>query len=503
MNLVIDLSSVGSSSGIVNPLSAMWFLMSHGGWLIFIPVFIWGGWELWLNYIRNKFSEKQKYILLAIDVPKENEQSPKAVEQIFAHISGIQKGGNLKERYLQGYTQLGISLELVSIEGYVQFLIRTPEKFRDLVEAAFYAQYPNAEITEVEDYTKHFKPQFPNEEYDLWGSEIKLTNKQCYPIKTYPLFEHTLSQVFFDPMASILEAFSRLGRGEQVWLQIVIEPAHDEDWREDGLHVIKKLIGAKVHSKNGAADLLWLPLNVAHGLYESAVASIITPTGFGESAAHDDNGPASQMMHLPPNERSVVEQVGIKLSKMGYTSKIRLLYIGKHDVFNKDRISGFVGALKQYNTLDLNGFTVDKKTKTQVDYFFVQRRNAWRKWRILWGYKNRSLKRGRNHYVLNVEELASLYHFPVTTVVKAPRVQKTESRRSEPPTALPVESSYQRTQPFVPGQHAVPEVPQDDEPLPVATEPTELPTITVESLPPVAPTITPGGRGAPPGNLPV
>ncbi|MFA5135743.1 MAG: hypothetical protein WC505_08245, partial [Patescibacteria group bacterium] len=108
MNFVIDLSSVGSSSGIVNPMSAMWFLLTHGGWYLFIPVFIWGGWEMWLNYIREKFSQSVKYVLLAIDVPKENEQSPKAVEQAFAHISGIQKRGNLKERYVHGYTQLSI-----------------------------------------------------------------------------------------------------------------------------------------------------------------------------------------------------------------------------------------------------------------------------------------------------------------------------------------------------------------------------------------------------------
>lgn len=501
MNFVIDLSSVGSSSGIVNPMTAMWFLLTHGGWYLFIPIFIWGGWEMWLNYIREKFSQSVKYALLAIDVPKENEQSPKAVEQVFAHISGIQKRGNLKERYLHGYAQLSISLELVSIEGYVQFLIRTPEKFRDLVEAAFYAQYPNAEITEVEDYSQHFKPQFPNEEYDLWGAELKLTNKECYPIKTYPLFEHTLSQTFFDPMANILETFSRLGRGEQVWLQMVIEPAPDDEWRETGIRIIKKLVGIKSKSKGGGiSDLLWLPLNVAHGLYDSAVASIVAPTGFGESGSTSDNAPPSLMQHLPPNERLVVEQVGMKISKIGYVSKLRLVYIGKHDVFNKDRVSAFMGSLKQYNTLDLNGFMVDKKTKTAVDYFFVQRRNNWRKWRILWGYKYRSMKRGRNHFVLNVEELASLYHFPVTTVVKAPRVQKTESKRGEPPTALPVESTFQRTKPFIPGQTAVAMPEEDSEVQVPAAE--VIPDIDT-SLPSVTPQLPPTVKGQPPSNLPV
>lgn len=496
MNIVIDLSAATGATGMANPFSAMWFILAHGGWIVLIPVFLWGAFEMWLNYRQNKFSMSIKYILLAIDVPKENEQSPKGVEQIFAHISGMQKNGNLKERLIDGYTQLGISLELVSIEGYVQFLIRAPEKFRDLVEAAFYATYPNAEITEVDDYTAHFKPQFPNEEYDLWGAELKLTNKQCYPIKTYPMFEHTMTQVFFDPMASILEIFSRLGRGEQVWLQIVIEPARDAEWRESGINVIKKLIGAKASHKKGVfSDLMWLPSNVAHGLYESTVASIVSPTSFGEAEKSRSELP-SIMQHLPPNERAVVESVGMKISKLGYLSKMRLVYIGKHDVFNKDRVAALMGALKQFNTLDLNGFAVDKKTKTSVDYFFVKRRNNWRKWKVLYGYKNRSLKRGRNRFVLNTEELATLYHFPVTTVVKAPRVQKTESKRGEPPTMLPVESEFRRTTPFSPGKNV------EAEPSDVAETPAMIDEPVVHELPSITPTI-PTKKGDAPGNLPV
>ncbi|MBI5405344.1 MAG: hypothetical protein HY976_03920, partial [Candidatus Kerfeldbacteria bacterium] len=268
MDIVIDLSGVAGVGGVANPFSALWFIFTHGGWLILIPVSFWGAFRLWLGWRQEKYHHAMKYVLLAIDVPRENETSPKAVEQIFSHLSGIQKGGNLKERYIDGYRQPSISLEIVSIEGYVQFLVHTPEKFRDLVEGAFYAQYPNAEISEVEDYAQPFKPVFPNEEFDIWGAELKLTNKQFYPIKTYPLFEHTLSQVFFDPMANILEIFSRLGRGEQIWFQILITPPHSDDWREEGLNLIKKLIGAKVHKKSRAGDLLWLPTNVAQGLYE-------------------------------------------------------------------------------------------------------------------------------------------------------------------------------------------------------------------------------------------
>lgn len=490
MDIIIDLSSATGAGGIANPFAAMWFLFTHGAWLVLIPVFIYGAWQGWLEYIRNKFSEAQKYVLLAVDVPKENEQSPKAVEQIFAHLLGVQKSGNIKERFIDGYTQLGFSLELISIEGYVQFLIRTPERFRDLVEAAFYAQYPNAEIAEVNDYTAAFKPKFPNEEFNLWGTELKLTNKQYYPIKTYPSFEHSLSQTFFDPMANTLETLSRLGRGEQYWLQIVIEPTSDR-WRDEGVRMVKRLIGSKVSEKK--ASIGWLPAWVSQGLYESAVASVL-PTSSLTSETGQDKAPPSLMLHLPPHERAAVEQVGIKLSKPAYLSKIRLMYVAKHDVYSRNRRAPIVGAMRQFNTLDLNGFMVDKKTKTNAELWFANRRSNWRKWRRLYGYKYRSLKRGRNKFILNVEELATLYHFPVTTVVKAPRVQKTVSKRAEPPVTLPVESEFQRRRPFAPGQSAVEEI------EPPLAEPTVAPDVTAP--PPLTPHL-PTKKGSAPSNLPV
>ena len=173
-----------------NPFSAMYLLFTGGGWIIFVFVFLYGGLIARIEFIRNRFDANIEFVLLAIDIPRMNEQSPKAVEHIFSHIYGIRKTGNLKERFLRGYTQLNISLEIVSIEGFIQFLIRTPVKFRDLVEAAIYAQYPEAELTEVDDYVDLIpKPlEFPHHEWDIWGTQYKLAKNHVYPIKTYPFF---------------------------------------------------------------------------------------------------------------------------------------------------------------------------------------------------------------------------------------------------------------------------------------------------------------------------
>ena len=392
---------------------------------------------MYLVYIRQKYDNKIQYVILAIDVPKETEQTPKAVESVFAHIHGIQSKGDLKKRYLQGYTQPVISFELISLGGYIQFVIRTPKDFRDLIEAAFYAQYPDAEITEINDYVTPYQVIFPNDEYDIYGTELQLTKKDFYPIKTYPSFEHTMTQQLLDPMASTLEIMSRLKPGEQFWIQLLISPPDDDSWRERAFRQIKKLVHSTIGEKKKGfvENVTWLPSNVITGLVESFTADFISPGG--EVKKEERQWP-TLMQHLTPAERSVVEGIGIKVSKLFYKTKIRVVYLAEKPVFDKSRVPAIMGAIKQFNTLDMNGFKVNRKTKTVVVYFRKLAREAWRKKKIMWGYRARSMRRGRSTFVLNVEELASLYHFPVITV-KAPLVQKTEMRKGEPPSRLPVE----------------------------------------------------------------
>ncbi len=437
---------------ISNPFTALWLLFSHGGFLVVVIAIGYGMFWLYLDYIQTRFINNTVYVLLAIDVPKENEQTPKAVEHLFSHFHGIQKNPNLWEKYRDGYVQPTITLELISIGGYIQYLVRCPAANRDLVEAAIYAQYPNAEISEVEDYTKEMKAVFPNDDYDMWGCEFALNNPEAYPIRTYPLWEHSLTQTFLDPMASILEIMGRLHPDEQVWFQWILSPAGQE-WREKGIKVINKLIGLKAKvTPSGLERITEVPGQVIGGVWETLTRTLLEP-GEGATKQKDSGDGTSLLLHLAPNVRAVVEAVGIKISKLGFSTKFRMIYMGKKGIYTKARVPGLLGAVKQFNTMDLNGFRPDSVMKTTRDYFFVDRKVNALKRRIMLGYKYRSNWSGHAKYVLNTEELASLWHFPVITV-KAPSVKKTEAKRGEPPVALPVAEEVE----YVPKEREAPAV---------------------------------------------
>lgn len=413
----------------------MWKFFIGGGWIIFDLSFLFMLKKLWKEYVQGIYASKRKFTLLAIDVPKDNELTPKNAENIFSQLAGAHGSINKWEEWWDGETQEVFSLEIVSIDGYVQFLIRTRDKFRDLVEAAVYAQYPDAEITEVADYVDAVPQKFPNDTHDFFGLEYTLHKPEAYPIRTYKEFIDQATGEFIDPMAALLEIMSKIGKGEQIWIQIVITPI-DDKWKDEGEEIVKKLIGAKVEAKRTMIDsLIEFPIKVLQVL-----GDIIIPGEAAEAPKKKEDLP-SKMLYLSPGEKADVEAIEDKLSKIGFRTKIRLMYIGRKEVFDKRRgVNPVIGAFKQFNTIGLNRFSVVKEVWTKADYAFAKTRKIWRQNKLMLGYVKRSNWRNWGKGVVyNIEELAGLYHFPVRTV-KAPLVKKTESKKSEPPVGLPIEA---------------------------------------------------------------
>ncbi|MEK7203250.1 MAG: hypothetical protein AAB653_02955, partial [Patescibacteria group bacterium] len=256
MDIVIDLQPIMDFFSL--PLDVMMLkLFLIIGWIPIGITFIWGAAIVWLYYIQVKWFLTHKQILLAIDIPRGNVQSPKAVENLFAYFGGMHSTENLHETWWLGMFQLSVSIEIVSIDGYIQYLIRTPEKFRDIIETGVYSQYPDAEITEVDDYVTPYPSKFPDEQYDIWGGEFILTKDNALPIKTYINFESTFGKPevqYKDTMAALMDLLSSLKKGEQIWYQIILIPQKTDYWEEKSEAIISKLIGEKVKSKKNIVD---------------------------------------------------------------------------------------------------------------------------------------------------------------------------------------------------------------------------------------------------------
>ncbi len=374
-------------------------------------------------------------MLLAIDVPRGNEQTPRAVEDMFCHLAGAHGSINLIENYWLGKTQDYFSFEIVSIEGYTQYLVRTERKYRSLIESIIYATYSDAEISEVDDYVTEMPDSFPDDNYDIWGGEWILVKSDAYPFRTYIDFEHQLSGDFKDPMAAIMELFNSLKKGEQCWYQIILTPIGSE-WEKKGEEEISKILGEKTEAKKNIFD------KAAEGLIKAlgSFSEFIFPLWGDIKEKEEDQVDSFKMFNLKPAEKKAIDAIQQKVSKLGFEVKIRFIYIAEKEIMDGSKSRSFVGAMKQYGIGDLNALKPDMAvTATSAHYVFKQSRLNTRKSRLIQAYKSRSNWLGRNRFALNVEELATLWHFPIEEESKAPMLQKVSSRKTEAPGYLPIE----------------------------------------------------------------
>ncbi|MDD4995517.1 MAG: hypothetical protein PHW53_03590 [Patescibacteria group bacterium] len=434
MSIEVNYAFINKLLAMSGP-QAFWYFFIHGGWIAILIILLWGSYKVYLYKMQIRDIKSHQYILLAIDVPKDNVQSPMAVEHIFAHLAGAHSSPSLREQYWFGSVQPWFSLEIASIEGYIQYFIRTPAKFRNLVEAAIYAQYPDAEITEVEDYTylvpvKHF----PDPEWEMWGCDFVMVKPESWPLRTYPEFEHGLSQEFKDPLSALLENLSLVGPGEHVWFQLMIVPIEQKAWKMAGDKLVKKMIGAKMESKPSTLDKI---LDIPFKALDITTEAVF---GTGEPIKKDKKQDLpSKMLYLSPGDVDRVKAIERKISKIGYKSKIRAVYVAKKPVYKKTNVAHpLIGAIKQFNSVSLNALKPEL-SKTGVSgsmLFFKKQRQNYRRNRLIAAYRQRDPTSPMSPYIMNTEELASIWHFPAIEV-KAPLVKKTDAKKGEPPMYLP------------------------------------------------------------------
>ena len=98
-------------------------------------------------------------------------------------------------------------------------------------------------------------------------------------------------------------------------------------------------------------------------------------------------------------------------------------------------MAAITGAFKQFNTINMNAFKGDGKQGTSGNQPFKKRREYLKKVKFVERLVNREW--GKKDYILNTEELATIYHYPIL-VVEAPTMRRVEAKKAEPPVSLPV-----------------------------------------------------------------
>lgn len=325
-------------------------------------------------------------VLLMLEIPKDNDKNELSAEQMFMSLHGILRDAN--ELKNTGGVQEHFSFEIASTGNQIRFFVWVPKIFQSFVEGQIYAQYPSVQIYRMnEDYVDR-REKYPVQ----YSTEIVLTDDQALPIKTFDSFE-------VDPLAGVTATLAKLNPtgGEEMWVQILTRPIAD-DWRkksEDWIKSVKdgKKLSFGMDFLKSLGEALWKP-----------------PEELNKEVKKE----------LSERDKLRVSKAQEKSDKLGYEVKIRLVYVGEKEIDAKLNMQALVGTFKQYNSTALNGF---KMTKASFDKDELNK------------YKERQF--ADHGFVLNVSELASVYHLPHASV-ETPNIVWASSKTAEPPSKLPL-----------------------------------------------------------------
>ena len=451
-------------------------ILKYFAWFPIFSILIWGFIEVWLDAKQGQFWAKLEWDLLAVTIPQDSVQTPKGMMNFFNNLSGSKSAITWKEKWFWGKFQAYFTFEIVSNGGQIQYYIRCIKKYRDLVEAALYAQYPEAQIVEVEDYIDQIPNDFPHEDYDCFGTELKLSKDAMFPIRRYEDFEHVGEKDlrFKDPILPMLEMMGKMRPGEHYWIQLLIMGPDSQDWRKDSLKWMRKMYGIEEKKKKGLIEssVGWIP---------AGVLSQVTGVEIGADA--ESAGDDFRMWKMTPSEQDTLKAVNEKSKEIGWVSKIRMVYCAKKEVFRKGTIASMTkGIFLQYDS-GMNKLGLTENVTTKDDYFWQEWQMPGRQRKIVSRYKNRLVSGGTTPYILSSSELATLWHFPPADA-RTPVLTSLGARMAEAPQELgfaldenSILPNIERTSPDV--EDSIPVKPQSVETFvpesPVPTAPTGSP----------------------------
>jgi len=408
---------------------------------------------------------REPMTVISVRVARDNETGPIVAEQIFSTVHGIARKLGIWDR-LRGFSQDQVSFEIANIGRSIRFFVQFPSRLRNLVEGQIYAQYPNVEIVEVEDYAlpavvevsspegkpaaegqrsivsaekvpvvKEFVQKFTkiDDFRHAVGLELGLADPDIFPIKRYPQFEDKKAKVSMDPLSAVTATLAKFNDpDEQAWVQIIVRPL-EEKWRVvfvKCIRILKKGIFLNIDALQKAYARAFctrsrLLRTIFFPFYWMMwFQGLFSGTSVLEAADHASGEEVEEQTSKSHEKETTMVASIDKVGKLLYEVSIRVVYIPKDK--NSEvallKLREIAGSFKQYNIPHLNGFHVEKIIQSSS---------------VVEEYRKREMFKP---FVLNVEELATIYHLPNITVM-TPNIYWVRSKKVEPPNDLPTQKS--------------------------------------------------------------
>jgi len=364
--------------------------------VIFVIIIVQG--RLLKGRIIRALNMKLFLVTVPREVPKSGEQQPQksdkeriaVAEQFLSNLVQIKPKGWWQKLY---YGPLHIVFEMAvpHIGEEIHFYVAVPRGFEDFIEKQIHGFYPSASVDLVEDYNI-FAPNTK-----ISGGYLSLSKKYILPFRTYQNLEA-------DPLGTITNALSKIvGDTEGGAVQIVLRPAK-KNWNQLGIKTAKLMSEGKSF---GAA------------LGKQSKAS--QAREFFEVPKKKDQEPEKPKSSSPIDEETI-KALKEKASKPGFEVNIRFLTSAENKERSQQLLSHIEGSFDQFGSPTLNSLKANeaknRRLKKLIYYFSFRLFNE------------------KEKMVLNSEEVASIFHFPLPTL-ETPRIKWLKAKPAPAPANLP------------------------------------------------------------------
>ena len=364
--------------------------------------------------IRDKDNDK---VIFLVRLPKEKpneENKDVSVQQlheeiatgetIFSSIGGLRAQRGFMA-WLYGRDD-NFSFEIVANKGKISFYISTPKNKSLYIEQQIHAYYPEASIEVVDDYNA-FNPQG-----SVLGGYLKARRSFIFPFLDY-------TDMNSDPMNSLINVMSKLENDESIAIQYVIRSAK-KDWHSK----IKKSV-LEAYKTKDVTKMFKISSSSFHNFVNFFVYDIML--GFFDMGRADDKNtpkdPNVSNKELTEKEREMLKKMEEKNSKSGLDVNLRIVVSSKDRERAKISFDNITSAYSEYSYYEYgNSFKpVIKKGQSSIIENFIYRRFI-----------------ANQSFLLNTQELASMYHFPLSKT-ETPNIDWLTSRTAPAPNNIPKE----------------------------------------------------------------
>lgn len=339
-------------------------------------------------------------VVMLVTVPKESGekdggQRDKSLQEIQAAIAvaeGVFKSvGGLKAEHgfrawLAGRGDV-IAFEIVATGGLVSFYISAPKRFREFVEQQVHAQYPLAQIEEVSDYNV-FQPKGT-----IASAHLVFGRENFFPLHTYKKLET-------DPLNALTNALAKVEAGDGAAIQILVRSA-PKVWREKGVKIASLMQQGRSYDQARKGSSL-----IKHGTQE------------------EKTGEKAKEYRLSPLEEQMVKSIEEKVGQLGLDANINLVASSPTPGRAELVLGNLIGAFNQFSSPQYgNAFKRVSEGKSRIVSDFILR-----------------VFHDKRRMVLTPDELASLWHLPLTST-ETPNIRWLTARKAPPPSNLPKEGT--------------------------------------------------------------